>query len=184
MLPLPHKTHPTVFCLMAWKPRAEAAWSFHLPSFLTCLFREDDLPYFRAQWPQRMCASPQPCLPSPKSHLCIMLKPHVSPEPAARGERWSGRGIQETAQTEMKDALKKAGRPCAGSTARGAFSSEGCSKTTTANKRPGEGGWGPTQRNGDHTSNAGPNMHPCIQSCCLFSLAGKLVYLGKTNPQH
>lgn len=48
--------------------------------------------------------SPQPDRPSPKSHLCMMEKPHMSPEQEAGGERRSQSGIQETERTEMKDA--------------------------------------------------------------------------------
>lgn len=108
------KTHTTVLCLMAGGA-IQRAWGCllalpppFLPDWPTQRRRP---PYFRAQL---MCVSPQPCFPSPKSHLYILSKPHVSPELEARGERWSGRGIQETEQTEMKDAFKRVGQPQAG----------------------------------------------------------------------
>lgn len=156
--------------------RARGGGSFRLPSF------KEDSRSSRVQRPQLKCESTA-VPPLPKSHLCVMEKPHVSPELEAGGERWSERGIQETEQTEKKDAFHRAGWPHTGLIKRpGAFGDQRCSHTVPDDQGPVRR-QGSTQKNEGHASAAGPQTHPrsSIQSRSHFLWQQSLFIWGNES---
>lgn len=106
----PYNAKHTPLCLTAGGKSTEpkvACWSRHLPSSLTCPTSESS----DTSWCVRVHGHASP----PPSHICALCRNHVCPRGLeARGERWSGRSIQETEQTEIKDAFKRVGQPWAG----------------------------------------------------------------------
>lgn len=172
----PYNAKHTPLCLAAGGKSTEpkvACWSCHLPSSLTCRTSESS----DTSWCVRVHGHASP----PPSHICALCRNHVCP-----------RGLKQEVKDDLEEAFRKLSKQRSrmllrgldrhGITAQQAFRNEGCHHIAPVNKSPVRRLR--AQNSQEHASNMGPKTHPCIRPCWFYFLAGKVVYLGKTNPQH